>query len=176
MSTQLLEIEWRDFSSRLVESERLPFGTELRLYKGDAKKRGDFRVKMKRVYRWGKPRMGDGDRVSDLIRFVPTMLSTELEARQLEIRVYGPDKKKIPANTLLKTVKKLAPRPTAQDIAEQEMLDGLIADVQADAEAAIKKSERLVDDPSSVVCPAYVKALVERFGSDLIREHLNGCD
>jgi len=170
MSTRLLEIEWRDFSSRLIESERLPFGTELRLYKGDAKKRGDFRIKMKRVFRWGRPRMGSDARVSDLIRTIPTMLSTELEARKLEIRVYGPDKKKIPGNTLLKNVRKLAPRPTAQDLAEKEMLEGLIADVQVDAEAAIKKSERLIDDPGSVVCPAYVQALVERFGSDLVRE------
>lgn len=171
-----LEIEWRDFASRIINAEKLPHGTELRLYKGEARKRSHMKVKVKGHIRFAKARLSDNERVSDLQRIIASSLSTELEARKLDIRVFGPDGKRIVGNTHISTLRSMSPRPTAADIAEAEMRAEEIADAQFDAEAAIKKLERDATDAAGVVCPAVVRALVERFGRDRVLECLGDAE
>lgn len=167
-----VEMEWRDFASKIISAEKLPHGTELRLYKGNTRKRGHMKVKVRRTIRFAKSRLSDTDHVSDLQDIVATSLSTELATRGLDVLVFGPDGKRVYGNTQIATLRNKTPKPTEAEREEAKLFEEEIADAQLDAEAAIKKLERDASDAASIVCPAFVLALVDRYGHNAVRQAL----
>jgi hypothetical protein len=173
MPKKLIETRWSVFSDAFVRFQRLPFGSGMRLIdKSGRKKRADFRVKRVRVNSQNASVAADFENVKSLLDSARGLLSTDLHARRLTIELVGPDGQQINGNTRLLTVRQMEPKPSADDIERAEANEQLIEEVQSNATAAIRESEYLVDDPSSTVCAAYVRALVERYGRAAVREAL----
>lgn len=107
MSEKLKSSLWSDFSARVVAMSDLPNGTDLRLYrKSDHRRvRSDLAVKRKHVTAGKFESLDDGDTVSTFLLFVKSLLSTDIEARGLELRLYGPDGSRIFGNTHIGTIK-----------------------------------------------------------------------
>jgi len=133
MTAKIKSSEWSDFSKRIVRIRGLPKGTELRLYRrSDGRRvRSDFSVKRKAVNRTNVEQLNGTDRVSDLLADARTLLSTDIDARGLEMRLYGPDGDRINGNTYLQTVRNM--EPAIQDDEEPvEIFLDLLADVGID--------------------------------------------
>ncbi len=133
MTAKIKSSEWSDFSQRFVRIHRLPKGTELRLYRrSDGRRvRSDFSVKRKAVNRTNVTRLIGNDRVSELLADARALLSTDIDARGLEMRLYGPDGDRINGNTHLQTVRSM--EPALQDDGEPvEIFLDLLADVGID--------------------------------------------
>lgn len=111
MTAKIKSSAWSDFSQRVVRIHGLPRGSELRLFrKSDGRRvRSDFSVKRKSVNRTNVAQLREGDRVSDLLADVRTLLSTDIDARGFEMRLYGPDGDRINGNTSIRTVQNMEP-------------------------------------------------------------------
>ncbi len=165
MAIKLIQTQWGVFSRNFVKFHRLPFGTELRLYDSNGrKKRTDFLVKRQRVCAKVMSKADDSDNVRSLLDAAISMLSTDLKARKLRLELFGPDGEAINGNKLIRTVRQMEPLPTAKDIERMEVEEALISDVQSTAKASIVESEYLVEDPAITECSGYVRALTERYG------------
>jgi hypothetical protein len=169
MATKLIQTQWGVFSSNFVKFHRLPFGTELRLYDYNGrKKRTDFLVKRQRISAKVMNRADDVDNVRSLLDTAMSMLSTNLKARRLRLELFSPNGELINGNKLVRTVRQMTPLPTADDIERKESEEASISEVQSTARASIIESEYLVDDPSTTVCVGYIRALIERYGRSAI--------
>jgi hypothetical protein len=133
MTAKIKSSEWSDFSQRIVRIHGLPKGTELRLYRrrDDRRVRSDFSVKRKAVNRTNVAQLNGTDRVSDLLADAKTLLSTDIDARGLEMRLYGPDGDRINGNTYLQTVRNMEPA-LQDDVEPVEIFLDLLADVGID--------------------------------------------
>ena len=111
MTAKIKSSEWSDFSQRIVRIHGLPKGTELRLYrKRDGRRvRSDFSVKRKGVNRTNVAQLTGTDRASDLMAGAKALLTTDIDARGLEMRLYGPDGDRIYGNTYLQTIRQMEP-------------------------------------------------------------------
>lgn len=169
MGTKLIQTKFIVFSNNFVKFHHLPFGTELRLYDAnDRKKRADFLVKRKPISSRVINRANDDDNVRLLLDTAVNMLSANLVARRLRLELFGPNGTQINGNTLIRTVRQMMPLPTADDIARKESEEALIFEVQSAAKASIIESEYMIDDPSTTVCIGYIRALTERYGRPAI--------
>ena len=133
MTAKIKSSEWSDFSYRIVRIHGLPKGTELRLYRrSDGRRvRSDFSIKRKSVNRTNVAQLESTDRVSDLLANARALLSTDIDARGLEMQLYGPGGDRIYGNTHLQTVRKM--EPALQDDGEPvEIFLDLLADVGID--------------------------------------------
>lgn len=173
MPAKLIETTWGDFSSRFVSFQRLPHGTELRLFDSDGrKKRSDWTIKRRPIRSGSLDRVSDEDNVRTLLDSAIDSLSTDLRARKLRLELFGPAGQNINGNTLLRRVRKLAPKPTEADLQYREIENALGDQLKESALSSIRESEHLVDDPSTTVCQAYVDALVERYGRRAVLDAL----
>lgn len=169
MATKLIQSQWGVFSRNFTKFHRLPFGTELRLYDSHGrKKRKDFLVKRRRINSKTMSRVDDGDNVRSLLDSVSGVLSTNLKARRLRLELYSPNGERINGNMLISTVREMEALPTSDDIERMEAEEILIDEIQSTARATITESEHLVEDPSTTVCTAYVRALLERYGRQAV--------
>ncbi len=165
MVAKLIQTQWVVFSKNFVKFHRLPFGTELRLYDSDGrKKRSDFLVKRQRVSPKTMSRASDSDNVRSLLDGAASVLSTNLKARRLRMELFSPNGESVNGNKLIRTVRQMEPLPASDDIERRDAEESLISEVQSTAKASIVESEYLVDDPSTTVCTGYVRALTERYG------------
>lgn len=133
MTAKIKSSAWSDFSQRVVRIHGLPRGSELRLFrKSDGRRvRSDFNIKRKSVNRTNVAQLRNGDRVSDLLADVRTLLSTDIDARGLEMRLYGPDGDRINGNTNIQTVQNM--EPALQDDGEPvEIFLDLLGEVGID--------------------------------------------
>ena len=112
MARKLKSSSLADFSTRLVRFHKLPNGTEIRLYrkKTERRVRSDFTVKRKGINSKNLEKFGDSWNVSDFLDEARAILSTDIEARGLEMQLYAPDGSKINGNTLLGNVRKFDPK------------------------------------------------------------------
>lgn len=173
MAIKLIETKWGLFSDIFIKFHRLPFGTELRLFDAtNKKKRADFLVKRKAINSKTMGRVDDSDTVRFLLDMVFDVVSTDIKARKLKLKIFGPDSKEINGNTLIRTLRQKDSKPTKDDIERMQYGENLILEVQSNANGAIIESEYLIDDPSTTVCTAYVRALVERYGRVAVIEAL----
>jgi hypothetical protein len=117
MAAKLKSSQWSDFSDRVVHICRLPKGTALRLYRksDDRRVRSDLSVKRKLVTSANIRSLNDYDTVSDFLSKIRMLLSTNIEARGLEMRLYGPDGGRIYGNTRIRTVKQMEPSVVKDD-------------------------------------------------------------
>lgn len=129
MTAKIRSSVWSDFSQRIVRVHGLPRGTELRLYRlSDGRRvRSDFGVKRRAVNRTSVAQLEGTDRVSDLLADARDLLSTDIGARGLEMRMYGPNGVRINGNTHLQTVRNM--EPALQD--DEEPM-GIFLDLLAD--------------------------------------------
>lgn len=111
MALKLKSSEWRDFSERIVRIYGLPKGSELRLYrKRDGRRvRSDMVIKRRAVNRSNVKQLKGADTVAHLLRRACTLLSTDIEARGLEVRLYGPDGGRVYGNTHIRTFRESWP-------------------------------------------------------------------
>jgi hypothetical protein len=169
MASKLIETQWGIFSVNFIKFHRLPFGCELRLFDAAGrKKRTDFLVKRKRVSSKTMNRADDSNNVKWLLDTALEVTSTDLMARRLKIELFGPNGKKINGNTLIGKVRQMPPKPTEHDIDRMHEEEHLISEVQSNAQSTIVEAEYLIDDPSTIVCSGYVRALVERYGRESV--------
>jgi len=117
MAKQLKTSSLGDLSSRLVRSQRFPHGTEVRLYRRWDKRRvrSDFTLKRKFINSTTVQKLGDDKNVRNFLDFAGSLLSTDIQARDFEMVLYGPDGKRIDGHTRLRTVRDMAPKPTEED-------------------------------------------------------------
>lgn len=165
MPQKLFETTWAAFSNAFVKFQRLPFGTELRVFdSAGKKKRSDFRVKRPRIHANSMVRASDSMNARALLDLSIDFLSTDLRARNLKVELFGPDGRAINGNMLVRRVRQMEPRQTVDDLERIEAEEALLAEVRDSAYASIVESEHLIEDPTNTVCRAFVKALVERYG------------
>ena len=117
MAKRLRTSSLADFSAKLVRFQRLPHGTEVRFYrKWDGRRvRSDFTLKRKFIKSTTVRKLDDGKNVRDLLDFAHSRLSTDIQARGFEMVLFGPDGERINGNTLLRTVRSMAAKPTDGD-------------------------------------------------------------
>jgi hypothetical protein len=164
MATKLVRTDWETFSRKFVSFQRLPNGTELRLFHADGRKaRVDKKFTRSPVSASSTQRLDDGERVTALHDEARRLLATDLKSQKLVLRLHAPDGKEQKGGTLIRTVRKLPPAPTPQQVEQQEQEAQLQAQLEEGADAALAELEYLVEDPA-VVCRAMVAALVKRYG------------
>lgn len=160
----LITTRWDAFSERFVKFHRLPFGTELRLYDADnRKKRRDFMIQRKQITTQTSTVADDNDTVATLLGSASALLSIDLEARRLHLRLYDPEGRRIVGQTQVRTVRLLPPAAPPKEIVNQEPRSALIEKTKAIALSVLKECEHGVDEPHTIVCAAFVLALVERY-------------
>ena len=159
---RLVRLPWEEFSRKFVAKQDLPLGAELRLYSNDRRKRADWHVKCRRFKSLVK--VLDGDRVSSLLDVATNQLSTDIVAQGLKLRLLGPQGQVVNGNTLVRTVRAMPRARTDYDDDEAERKVWETAEVRRVADMQIKEAEYLREDPSEVVLPAYLSALVAWYG------------
>ena len=165
MASKYVRTDWETFSRKFVAFQRLPYGTELRLFHADGRKaRTDLQVMRRPVRGTTTRRLEPDETVSALREVALGLLATDFKARRLDLQLYGPDGEVVKGNTRLSTVRKLPPAPTQQEQEQQENEAALVAQLQDSAQGAIAELEYLIEDPTTTVCPAVVNALVQRYG------------
>jgi hypothetical protein len=169
MRRELIETTWGHFSERFVSHHDLPYGTELRLFDSKGKKkRTDLKVRRRRITSTSIARASDSDNVRSLVEAAINLMSTDLRARKLSVKLFGPDGRAIDGHKLIKNVRALPARPTEEDRERQDGEQALLAERQDAAYTSIRELEYQVDDPSKIVCGAVVNALVERYGRSAV--------
>ncbi len=106
-----------DFSDKLVRWQEFPRGTEVRLYKRNTERRvrSDFLLKRKAITSKSLPRLPDSQTVMRFLADATHILSTDIKARGIEMKLYSPDGTRINGNTLLGTVRAFEPRFDDED-------------------------------------------------------------
>lgn len=113
-SIKLTSIE--DFSAKFIRYQKLPYGTSIRLYRDTGKRvRSDYQIKRKKINSKNIDVVSPSENVTYLIEKAKEMLSTDLDARKLQFKLYGPDGKLIHGNTLIKSVRELEPIESNDD-------------------------------------------------------------
>lgn len=112
MARKLKSSSLADFSTKLVRFHKLPNGTEIRLYrkKTERRVRSDLTVKRKGINSKNIEVFDDSWNVRDFLDEARALLSTDVEARGLEMQLFAPDGSRIYGNTLLGNVRKLEPK------------------------------------------------------------------
>ncbi|AFS39165.1 hypothetical protein AWH61_12300 [Alteromonas sp. W12] len=112
MARKLKSSSLADFSTKLVRFHKLPNGTEIRLYrkKTERRVRSDLTVKRKGINSKNIEVFKDSWNVRDFLDEARALLSTDVEARGLEMQLFAPDGSRIYGNTLLGNVRKLEPK------------------------------------------------------------------
>lgn len=168
---KLVVYAWDDFSRTFVKGQWLPHGTALHLIDHNGrKKRSDWEVKVKRKAIRSSTAIDGEATVSTLLETAKTWLSTDIDARRLTMRLVSPDGRVRPGNTLVKTVRALAARPTERELAIEEewreVIDYQRREVGRIAAMEIRQAENGIDAPGDVVLHGYVQALLDHFGAD----------
>lgn len=160
MAAKLKSSDWSDFSERFVRIQSLPRGTELRLYRlrDDRRVRSDFSVKRKAINRTNVPQLDDSVRVMKLLEEARTLLSTDIDARGLEMRLYAPDGTHIGNSKSLGKVRQMEPAVTDKN-EPFEIFSELLDDVGL-GDVSVREAGKL-----------YVK-LCEVVGNDLFDKQL----
>lgn len=98
---------WSDFSQRFLRFQRLAHGAELRLYRRhDGRRvRSDFSIKRRAINANNVKLLEGSDRVSELIQSAKDVLTTDIDARGIEMRLYGPGNDRVNGNTQVKTLR-----------------------------------------------------------------------
>lgn len=173
MPRKLIQTQWGVFSKNFAKFHRLPFGTDLRLFNSAGKKkRSDFKVKRQRLNSKTMLRIGDNENVRFLLDSALTLMSTDLNARRLNLELFNPNGEFVNGNTLVQTLREMDSLPTDDDIEQMHIDELLIDEMESIAHSTIVDSEYLVDDPSVTVCSGFVRALVERYGRQSVIESL----
>ena len=168
---RLIQSTWDEFSRKFAKRQRLPLGTELHLYDGSGrKKRSDWQVKWKKVD--SVPKAAENETVHSLLQTATKLLSTDIKARRLKIRLVSPQGVRIQANTQVGTVRKLRRHRTGDELEEEAQRELEIKHLRREtgkvASNEINEAEYLLEDPEEVVPHAYVSALCERYGRERI--------
>ncbi len=169
MAEKLIETTWKVYSNRMVKFQDLPYGSELRMFDSEGRKKySNLKVKRRRVIAKVVDRLEDGDTVKTLIELVASLLTMDIAARKYRIALYGPDGVRVENNTHLGTVRALTPKPTEAELERQANEEAFIEEQKSIATSAIAELEYLVDDPTTTTCAAFVRALTERYGREAV--------
>ena len=169
MAKRLTQTTWGTFSVRFVRYNALPYGCELRLYdRRGRRKRSDLVLKRQRVVPSNIAPAKGASTVRELLDAARALLSATVKERRWSRELYGPDGAPISNNTRIRNVRRLDPRPTRDEIQRREYVEERISEVEASARIALAEAEYLIDDPTEIVCPGFVRALANRFGRSAI--------
>ena len=160
MAAKLKSSTWADFSDRVVAMCQLPEGSGLRLYKrnGSRRVRSDFTVKRKHVTTGSFDALENTDTVSDLLDQAKALLSTDVDARGLELKFYGPDGSRIYGNTHLGTVRRDWPTPSSEDSKSFKSFCAIM-ETNGFGDAPSRQVGKLLADITEIAGPDFVKRL-----------------
>ncbi|MGP5370335.1 hypothetical protein ACTXN4_23085 [Pseudomonas helleri] len=98
-----------EFSEKMVKYQKLPYGTEIRLYrkKTDRRVRSDLILKRKVISQKYIDKFEGSENVKSFLDAARSLLSTEIETRGMEMRLYDPEGSRLNGNTLISTVRDL---------------------------------------------------------------------
>lgn len=152
---------WADFSSRVVKFYELPNGTEIRLYrkKTERKVRSDFKVKRKMITSRNIAKPDNSSNVTDLLYELSDLLSTDIEARGLEMKLFSPNGSRVNGNTLLGTVRKFEPQVTDDSDEAFDLFITLLEDCGLE-DVSIRQAGRLYDQINDIVDKVLDKSLL----------------
>lgn len=101
-----------EFSEKITKYQGLPRGTEIRFYnkKTERRVRSDFTLKRRNINRKNLRKIDSGDNVKSYLDLARSIISTEIEVRGMEIRLYSPDGARLNGNMLISNVRALVPK------------------------------------------------------------------
>ena len=173
---RLIHSTWEEFSHRFITRQGLPLGTALHLYdRNGRKKRSDWQVKRRNV--GSAPRSRGSETVNSLLLAATDLLSTDIKARRLKMRLASSQGDLVPGNTLVKTVRALPRRQSENELAAAKQrkleIEHFREETRALAAWNLRDAEHLIEEPENVVPFAYLGALCDRYGRDIIKESLD---
>lgn len=117
MSKQLKQSTIEDLSQRVVTLAELPNGCTFRLFNKTRARyvRSDFSIKRKHIIPAHLKRPEDGDTLAYFLSEVNGLISTDLKARGLELRFYGPRGEYFAGNTHISTIRAVPGLPPEDD-------------------------------------------------------------
>lgn len=170
-----MKTSWRMFSENFARFQDLPDGVALALFDATGrKKRSDLRVKRSAVNTRNMTRVDDSDSVAKLLSVARLAIGTDIERRGLKLGLLTPMGKRIRGNTRVATIRRLRGNKDTDELLEQAETEHLRNEVERRARAEIAEAEYSVQDPESIIVPAYLSALIKRYGRDVVTEAVGG--
>ena len=164
--------EWRSVSRKFCSRHDLPRGSKVVLIHT---KRGGRQARNDRIIR--HRRFKSAERAPDsctLSRFfeeyLEPALSIDLSKHGLKPKLYGPNGEEPSGGTILKTVRRWRPQPTAAELEAHGRRESEIEQIRATAFTYLVEEE--VSWGPELVCTGHLMALVDRFGKATVEEEL----
>lgn len=117
MAAKLVESTIDDLSWRVVRHAKLPHGTEIRFFdkRNERRKRSDWRIKRKHVVSSNLHVPADDESVRSYLVHVEALISADLRARGIVMKLYAPDGSLFNGNTHIGSVRAETPLPSDGD-------------------------------------------------------------
>jgi hypothetical protein len=117
MAAKLVESSIEDLSRRVVRHAKLPHGTEIRFFdkRNDRRKRSDWHIKRKHVVASNLHVPADDETVSSYLGCVEALITSDLRARGIVMKLYAPDGSLFNGNTHIGSVRAETPIPSDGD-------------------------------------------------------------
>ena len=117
MAAKLVESTIEDLSRRVVLHAKLPHGTEIRFFdkRNDRRKRSDWHIKRKHVVASNLHVPADNETVSSYLGCVEALISSDIRARGIVMKLYAPDGSLFNGNTHIGSVRAETPLPSDGD-------------------------------------------------------------
>ena len=164
--------EWRDVSRKFCRSHGLPRGSQLVLIhtkRGGRQARNDRVIRHKRFK--SKEPAPDSCTISRFFEeYLEPALSIDLSKHGLKPKLYGPNGEKPGGGTILKTVRRWPPLPTASELEAHRRRDSEVEQIRETAFTYLVEDE--VSWEPELVCKGYLTALVDRFGKATVEDEL----
>ncbi len=165
---------WSDLSDKLAKHYRLPNGSKFALRrKGKATGtrpfvRADAEVRRKLFRRSEHPRENE-TRVVDICRTIEAMLAPGSRTAVVALK---PNGESVDGKTTLKRWRQVPGRITQEERDAAEMRRVVIEGLRRLATSNLIDLEEAIEDPHSEVTEAVMRALVDRYGDQSVRDSL----
>jgi hypothetical protein len=158
---------WRMTARKWLKREGIPNGFRLVLVRSDGRQVRDDLV----IHRRTLPSAsGGGSTVRSALDGLKHRMLTNLDARGFQLKLLNLRGERVPSHTLMISVRAMPGLPTDEERARASALERDVGEVEHDAEAELPSFERFLDDPEVVVPRGVLRALIERYGRDSVRQ------
>ena len=165
--------EWKDVSRKFCKRHDLPRGSKIVLIHTKKSGRQARNDRVVRHIRFKETELAPDH--CTIFRFfeeylAPT-LSFDLSKHGLKPKLYGPNGEEPGGGTILKTVRRWSPQPTASQIEAHERREAKIEQIREVALSYVLEDE--VDWEPELVCIGYLMALVDHYGEARVNAELD---
>ena len=163
---------WGEFNDKLVKHYRLPNGSRFALRRKGRSNgtrpfvRSDSDVRRKLFRRDDHPRH-DHIRVVEMCRNIEAMLSPSSRTSVVALK---PNGEPLDGKTMLKTWREMPGRITQEQRDAVEMRRIVVEDLRQLVIGSLTDLEEAIEDPHSEVTEAVMRALVDRYGDESVRD------